>query len=197
MGAKVGSGRTPEQSDIARFWELTGPATYNPVARQVSAAKGLDVLDNARLFALFSMATADASIAVFDAKYAYNLWRPVTAIRNADIDGNDATEINAAWEPFITTPMHPEYPCAHCTFQGSAAGALQALFGDSVPKFNLTSTAAPGITRSFERLSDYVQEVVDARVYDGVHYRTSGDVGAELGRSVGEYVVQNYLKPRL
>lgn len=110
MGAKVGSGRTPEQSDIARFWELTGPATYNPIARQVSAAKGLDLLDNARFFALFSMATADAGIAVFDAKYAYNLWRPVTAIRNADIDGNDATELNAAWEPFITTPMHPGSP---------------------------------------------------------------------------------------
>ena len=136
-------------------------------------------------------------IAVFDAKYAYNFWRPVTAIRCADLDGNDATELDAAWEPFISTPMHPEYPCAHCTFQGSAAGALQSLYGDSVPKFALTSTTAPGVSRSFERLSDYVSEVVNARVYDGVHYRTSGEVGAALGRNVGEYVVQNYLKPRL
>ncbi len=195
MGAKTGSGRTPLQSDIARFWELTGPATYNPVARQIAEAKGLDLLDSARLFALFSMATADAGIAVFDAKYAYNFWRPVTAIRCADLDGNDATELDAAWEPLVTTPMHPEYPCAHCTFQGSAAGALRALFGDAVPAFTLTSTTAPGVTRRFDRLSAYVAEVVDARVYDGVHYRTSGETGASLGRSVGEYVVQNYLKP--
>jgi len=197
MGAKTGSGRTPLQSDIARFWALTGPATYNPVARQVAEAKGLDLLDNARLFALFSMATADAGIAVFDAKYAYNFWRPETAIRCADLDGNDATEMDAAWEPFVTSPMHPEYPCAHCTFQGSAAGALRALFGDAVPEFTLTSTAAPGVTRRFDRLSAYVAEVVDARVYDGVHYRTSGDTGAILGRNVGEYVVQNYLKPAM
>ena len=195
LGAKTGSGRTPLQSDIARFWELTGPATYNPVARQVAEAKGLDLLDNARVFALFSMATADAGIAVFDAKYAYNFWRPVTAIRCADLDGNDATEPDAAWEPLVTTPMHPEYPCAHCTFQGSAAGALRALFGDSVPAFTLTSTTAPGVTRRFDKLSDYVAEVVDARVYDGVHYRTSGEIGARLGQRVGEYVVQNYLKP--
>ena len=92
LGAKTGSARTAEQTDIARFWALTGPATYNPVVRQLAAAKGLDVLDNARLFALFSMATADASIAIFDAKYAYNFWRPVTAIRNAELDGNNATE---------------------------------------------------------------------------------------------------------
>ncbi len=195
MGAKEGSARSAEQSDIARFWSLTGAATYNPVARQLSAAKGLDMMVNARLFALFSLATADAAVAIFDAKYAYNFWRPITAIRNADIDGNDATQRDAAWEPFIPTPMHPEYPCAHCTFQGSAAAVLQALFGDSVPRFTLTSPAAPGVTRSFDRLSDYVAEVVNARIYDGVHYRTSGEVGASMGRKIGEYTVQNLLKP--
>ena len=195
MGAKTGSARTVEQTDIARFWELTGPATYNPVVRQLSAAKGLDVLDNARLFALFSMATADASIAIFDAKYAYNFWRPVTAIRNADLDGNNATERDPAWEPFIATPMHPEYPCAHCNAQGSAASVLEAFFGDAVPTFTMTSTTAPGVTRKFSKLSDYVTEVVNARVYDGVHYRTSGEVGAAMGRRNGQYAVQNYFKP--
>ena len=195
MGAKAGSGRNAEQTDIARFWELTGPATYNPVVRQLSAAKGLDILDNARLFALFSMATADASIAIFDAKYAYNFWRPVTAIRNADVDGNNATERDPNWEPMITTPMHPEYPCAHCISQGSAASVLEAFFGDAVPTFTMTSTTAPGVTRTFSRLSDYVTEVVNARVYDGVHYRTSGEVGAAMGRKNGQYAVQNYLRP--
>jgi len=195
MGAKTGSGRTAEQTDIARFWELTGPATYNPVVRQLSVAKGLDILDNARLFALFSMATADASIAIFDAKYSYNFWRPVTAIRNAELDGNNATERDPTWEPMIATPMHPEYPCAHCISQGSAASVLEAFFGDAVPTFTMTSTTAPGVTRKFSRLSDYVTEVVNARVYDGVHYRTSGEVGAAMGRKNGQYAVQNYLKP--
>ncbi len=195
LGAKAGSARTAEQTDIARFWQLTGAATYNPVVRQLSAAKGLDVLDNARLFALSSIATADAAVAIFEAKYAYNFWRPVTAIRNADIDGNDATAIDAAWEPFIPTPMHPEYPCAHCTFQGSAAGVLQTLFGDSVPKFTMTSTTAPGVSRSFDRLSDYVAEVINGRIYEGVHYRASGEASAAMGRKIGEYTVQNYLKP--
>lgn len=195
MGAKTGSARSAEQTEIARFWELTGPATYNPLVRQLTVPKGLDLLDNARVFALVAMATADALIAVFDAKYAYNFWRPVTAIRNADKDGNDATERDATWEPFIPTPMHPEYPCAHCIAQSAAATVLESFFGDSIPPVKLTSTTAPGVTRTFTRLSDYVAEVVNARVYDGVHYRTSGEVGAAMGRKIGEYTVQNYFKP--
>ena len=195
IGAKTGSARTAEQTDIARFWQLNGAATHNPVTRQVAAAKGLDVFDNARLFALSSMACADAAIAIFDAKYTYNFWRPVTAIRNGDIDGNDATALDAAWEPYFANPMHPEYPCAHCTFQGAAAGVLQTLYGDTVPRFTLTSTTAPGVNRVFDRLSDYVADVINGRVYEGVHYRTSGEVGAVLGRKIAEYVAQGYLKP--
>lgn len=195
MGAKTGSARTAEQTEIARFWELVGPATYNPVARQLSAAKSLDLLDNARLFALFSMAAADAAVAIFHAKYKYNFWRPVTAIRNGDLDGNNATERDPTWEPFITTPMHPEYPCAHCTFQSTAASALETFFGSDAATFTLTSTTAPGVTRKFNKLSDYVAEVVNARIYDGVHYRTSGEAGAAMGRKIGQYTVENYLKP--
>jgi hypothetical protein len=177
------------------FDELVGPATYNPIARQLSAAKGLDLLDNARLFALFSMAASDAGVAIFDAKYKYNFWRPVTAIRNGDLDGNNATARDSAWEAFIRTPMHPEYPCAHCTFQSTAASVLQTFFGSDTATFKLTSATAPGVTRSFNKLSDYVAEVINARVYDGVHYRTSGEAGAAMGRKIGEYTVQNFLKP--
>jgi hypothetical protein len=119
----------------------------------------------------------------------------VTAIRNADMDNNDATSRDALWESLIPTPMHPEYPCAHCIFQGSAASVLNVLYGDTPSKFSLTSTTAPGVTRNFERLSDYVAEVINARIYDGVHYRASGEVGADMGRKIGEYVVQNYFKP--
>jgi len=196
MGAKTGSARSAEQTDIARFWELTGPATHNPLARQLVAAKSLDVTDCARAFALVAMATADALISVFDAKYTYNFWRPVTAIRNGDMSGNDAIERDAAWEPFIPTPMHPEYPCAHCITQSAAAGVMQGVFGNSIPPMKLTSTTAPGVTRTFATYSDYVQEVINARVYDGVHYRTSGIVGADMGRRIAEYTVQNHLQPQ-
>jgi hypothetical protein len=165
------------------------------MVRQLSVAKGLDVIDNARLFALVAMATADAYIAVFDAKYTYNFWRPVTAIRNGDRHGNDANERDAAWEPIIPTPMHPEYPCAHCISTQSAATVLEAFFGDTIPTVTLTSTTAPGVTRTFAKLSDYVGEVINARVYDGVHYRKSGEVGAEMGRSIGEYTMRNQLLP--
>src|SRR5262245_39902252 len=194
MGAKAGSGRTAEQTDIARLWESTGPGLHTQVARQLARTKTHDLLDNARLFALYTMALADSYIAVFDAKYVYNFWRPVTAIRNGDTDGNDATVRDPAWEPLIPTPMHPEYPCAHCINSAAGAAVLEAFFGDSVPSFSLTSPTAPGVTRRFTRLSEYVRESIDARVYDGVHYRTSGEIGAAMGRKIGDYTVQNYLK---
>ena len=196
MGAKTGSARSAEQSDIARFWELTGPACYDPMVRQLSTAKRLDPLQSARLYALVSMAAADALIAVFDAKYTYNFWRPVTAIRNGDLSGNDAIERDAAWEPFIPTPMHPEYPCAHCISQAAVAGVLEHFFGDAIPPVKLTSTTAPGVTRTYAKLSDYVTEVINARIYDGVHYRASGEVGADMGRKIADYTVRTHLLPQ-
>src|SRR6185503_2705667 len=196
MGAKTGSARSAEQSDIARFWELTGPACYDPMVRQLSTAKRLDPLQSARLYALVSMAAADALIAVFDAKYTYNFWRPVTAIRNGDLSGNDAIERDAAWEPFIPTPMHPEYPCAHCISQAAVAGVLEHFFGDAIPPVKLTSTTAPGVTRTYTKLSDYVTEVINARIYDGVHYRASGEVGADMGRKIAGYTVRTHLLPQ-
>lgn len=195
LGAKTGSQRTVEQTEIARFWEYTGPGTYMPVARQVAAARGLGMLESARVYALVAMAGADAIIAVFDSKYTFSFWRPVTAIRNGDVDGNDATERDAAWEPLISTPLHPEYPCAHCISQTAVASVLSALFGDTVA-FALTSPTAPGVTRRYGRLSDYAAEVLNARVYDGVHYRTSGEVGAAMGRQIAAYIVEHALRPR-
>jgi hypothetical protein len=195
FGAKTGSERSAEQTDIARFWEFTGPGTYNPLIRQLSMAKELGVLENARLFAQVAIAGADAMIAVMDAKYTYGFWRPVTAIRNGDLDGNDATERDPAWEPLIPTPMHPEYPCAHCIVQSAVATVLTSAFGDAIPSVAMTSPTAPGVTRRFVRLSDYVSEVINARIYDGVHYRTSGEVGATMGRQIGTYVAEHLLRP--
>ena len=195
LGAKSGSDRTPEQTEIARFWELTGPATYLPVARHLAAGRRLDALETARAYALAALTANEALVAVFDAKYAYGFWRPVTAIRNGDQDNNPATERNPTWEPFITTPLHPEYPCAHCITQAAVAAVLGAAYGDTLT-FGLTSVTAPGVTRRYTKLSDYAAEVINARVYDGVHYRTSGDVGADMGRKIGAYVAERALRPR-
>jgi len=191
MGGTVGSARTAEQSEVARFWELPGSPLHNPVLRQLAARAKLDLLDNARLHALYAIAVADSNIAVFDAKYTYNFWRPVTAIRNGGIavgDGDDT------WESFIPTPPHPEFPCAHCIQAGAGAGVLEAFFGDRVA-FTLTSSTAPGVTRTFASLSDFVRESIDARVYGGVHYRTSGEVGAAMGRGIAEFTVRTQLTP--
>ena len=128
MGGKKSTKRSDEQTTIAKFWEYTGPGTYSPIARKWAAVAKLDLVDSARLFALFAMATADAYLAVFDAKYEYNFWRPITAIRNGADDGNRATEADRSWLPLIDTPMHPEYPCAHCVASTTAANVLMRIF---------------------------------------------------------------------
>ncbi len=195
MGAKTGSQRNEEQTQIARFWEATLPAVYWPIARSVAAAPGRDVARNARLLAAAGVAMDDALIAVFDAKYAYNFWRPVTAIRNGDLDGNDATARDAGWMPFIDTPMHPEYPCAHCIISASLGAVLEADIGSgATPVLSSTSTTAPGVTRTWTRLGDFVQEVQNARVYDGVHYRNSALVGGAMGKQIGDLTAKTLLK---
>jgi hypothetical protein len=188
--------RTPAQTETARLWLYTGPATYFPLATQLSAAKGLSVHENARLYALLAMATADAMIAVFDAKYYYEFWRPITAIRNGDRDGNPETEREATWEALGPTPMHPEYPCAHCIVSAAAGTVLQAFFGTgTVPEFSLSTPTAPGVVHKWTRIADYIQEPSNARIWAGIHYRFSTVVGADMGRKIGEQVVANYLKP--
>src|SRR5262249_30866837 len=160
-----------DQTIAARFWFLTGARTYNPLIHQVVQAKGMDLVDSARLFALVSMAGIDAYIAVFDAKYAYNFWRPVTAIRNADQTGNVATPREASWLPLGETPMHPEYPCAHCITSGAVAAVLEAVVGDSIGEMSLTSPTARNVTRNWTRFKDYSDEVSNARIWAGFHYR--------------------------
>ncbi|HKP68979.1 MAG TPA: vanadium-dependent haloperoxidase, partial [Pyrinomonadaceae bacterium] len=129
IGGKTSSTRTVEQTNIARFWEATGPVIYHGLVKSVADSPGRDVTRNARLFMVVTQATDDAMIAIFDAKYQYKFWRPITAIRNGDIDGNDATERDPSWTPFINTPMHPEYPCAHCIVSGAIGTVLEADIG--------------------------------------------------------------------
>jgi hypothetical protein len=162
--------------------------------RQLAEHKKLDITDNARLFALVAMATSDAFIAVFDGKYHFNFWRPLTAIRNADLSENNATPRDASWVPLGDTPMHPEYPCAHCITSGAAATVLQGFFGNEIPEVAMTSATAPGVTRRWNRLSDYSDEVAMARIYAGFHYRFSTKVGQDMGRKIAELVVATQLR---
>jgi hypothetical protein len=192
VGGKNSTQRTQEQTAIAAFWEATAPTVYWPIARAVAEAPGRNVIDNARLFALAAMAMDDALIAVFDAKYKYNLWRPITAIRNGDLDGNDATGRDAGWTPFIPTPMHPEYPCAHCIVSGALGAVLAAEIGSGpTPTLRSASPTAGGAVRTWTSVGAFVTEVAHARIYDGVHYRTSTEVGSEMGRQIGELAAKS------
>src|SRR5690606_29901770 len=186
LGGKNSMQRTPEQTAIARFWEATAPDVYWPVARSVAAMPGRDVTDNARLLALAAMAMDDALIAVLDAKYFYNFWRPVTAIRNTEGDLGDPV-----WMPFVDTPMHPEYPCAHCIVSASLGAVLESEIGsDASPKLSSSSSTAGGAVRTWNSVAAFWQEVAAARIYDGVHYRYSTEIGTAMGKKVGALAVQ-------
>jgi len=134
---------------------------------------------------------------VFDAKYQYAFWRPVTAIRNGDKDGNDATERDGSWSPLIETPMHPEYPCAHCILAATVGTVVQAEIGDGpAPVLSTTSYMIEGSRRSWKTIEDFIQEVANARIYDGVHYRNSTDAGIAMGRKIGELAAKNHFGTR-
>jgi len=194
MGAKDSVKRSAEQTDVGRFWIVTGPPAWNPVIRAFAATKSRSVIENARLFALAHMAGADAYIAVFDAKYTYNFWRPITAIRNGDIDGNPATSPDSAWAPLIDTPMHPEYPCAHCITAAAVATVLEAEFGRGpIGPITMTSPTAPGVKRTWSTVQDYLTDVNNARIWGGVHYRFSTEVGEAVGRKIGELAVRKHM----
>jgi hypothetical protein len=185
--------RSAEQTTIGRFWFFTGPRTYNAIVRQIATAKSMDLVDCARVYALTAMAASDAFIAVFDGKYAYNFWRPITAIRNADTTNNPATPREAFWLPLGTTPMHPEYPCAHCIVASAVSNVLQNVVGNEVGEITLASPTAPGVTRKWTRLQDYSDEVANARIYAGFHYRFSAEAGKDMGKKIAELTVSTQL----
>jgi PAP2 superfamily len=189
IGSSASAKRSAEQTTTARFWFFTGPRTYNAIVRQIAANRKMDLVDCARLYALTSIAGVDAFIAVFDAKYTYNLWRPVTAIRNADLTSNPATPREASWQPLGVTPMHPEYPCAHCIVASAVSTVLQHVVGNEVAEITLTSPTAAGVTRKWTRLQDYSDEVSSARIYAGFHYRFSTEAGRDMGKKIGDLAV--------
>jgi hypothetical protein len=191
LGARDSKQRSAEQTEIGRFWDYSAPAVYHGVVRSVALQPGRDVVANARLFATVAQAMDDALIAVMDAKYTYNLWRPVTAIRNGDLDGHDGTDRDAAWTPLIDTPLHPEYPCAHCILAATVGTVLKAEGRDRpLPVLSTSSPTAQGAVRSWNSVDAFMQEVALARIVAGVHYRHSTEVGLAMGQRIGEWAVQ-------
>jgi len=187
--------RSSQQTETARFWinPLTG---YQPFLRQLVTAKQMDVADSARFMALAVVGLNDAIIAVLDAKYHYNFWRPITAIRNGDIDGNPATDRDAIWQPIGATPMHPEYPCSHCIQSGAVAGVVKTALGtDDFPEIAVTNPALPGVVHRFTNVAALTEEVANARIWAAFHYRFSTRVGTQMGLQIGNYVVKNTMQP--
>jgi hypothetical protein len=196
LGGRASTKRSARQTEDARFWLVTDGRGYYPVIRTLVEAKKLSLIDSARLFALAAVAREDALIAVFDAKYHYEFWRPVTAIRNGDIDSNSATERDAGWEPIDATPMHPEYPCAHCISSASLVGVIEVVFGTAeMPEVSITSPTAPGVVHRWTNVRAFSDEVSKARIWAGFHYRFSTKVGQDMGHKIGEYVAKNLMQP--
>lgn len=192
IGAATSPIRTQAQTDLARFWIATAPQNWNPLARQLSRARHLTLSENARAFALLNLACADAFIAAWDAKFAFGQWRPVSAIRRADEDGNPETAPDPSWTPLLITPPFPDYIAGHTAYAGAAAAVLEHLFGRRPGgALTMTSPSAPGVVETYTTFEEIAERVVDARVWGGVHWRTSSERGKEVGRRVGQYVIDH------
>ncbi len=196
-GSKENSTRTLEETAIAKFWYELSEIGWNRVTATVAADKKLDLLSTARLFALVNLGLADSYIAGWDSKFHYNFWRPYTAIRVAASDGNDNTSEDTSWEPLMNTPPVHDYPSTHSTLGNAAATILNEII-DSNTGFTMTSTSADpaNSTRSWINFSQAAQENADSRVFAGIHFRFSCERGLELGKRIGDWIVENHLKPK-
>ncbi len=185
------SGRTTGQTLAAQYWAENPAVTWNRTFRTLSAQQGLSLVDNARFFAVLYMTATDALISVWDDKAHWSFWRPITAIREADTDGNPRTEPDSGWLPLIPTPPYPEHPSGHTGFSGSIVKTLQQFFGTD--RIGWSDTNAAG-TREFTRFSQAIDDVVDARVWSGLHFRNADEQGERIGSQVARYVGQRYFE---
>ena len=194
LGSRATTERTTEQTAIAIHWAGSEVPPLNAVARAAAAAKGLSAVDTARLFALLNMTMADSLIAGFEAKYAFNYWRPVTAIRNASLAKNAAIAADSGWDPLLVTPPHPEYPSAHCLGAGAAVAVLQHVFGGDRLA---TSYVYPplGVLLRWDSFSQIEKEIENSRVWGGIHYRTAVEHGSQIGRQIGEFAIKTQMRP--
>jgi hypothetical protein len=199
LGAADSTHRTEEQTLIAHFWEdgpgtFTPPGHWNVIAQNVSLGHGLTLVQNARLFALLNIAQADASILCWETKYQFDLWRPVTAIRKADTDGNPATTQDPDWMPLLVTPPFPEYTSGHSTFSGAAGAILASFFGDDTP-FIAYDIRNPKIQRTFTSFSQAAEEAMVSRLYGGIHFRSGNEHGLTSGQQLGTHIAHSMLQP--
>jgi hypothetical protein len=196
VGAMNSTERPQDRSDVAQLYAaIAAPAVWNIVTSQILTVRHASLSEQARVFALVNMAVSDAGVAVFDTKYHYVFWRPETAIHFADIDGNPRTDADTSFVPFITTPCFPSYPSAHGTLSNAAREVLDRLYGDRHPSIIISSPTL-GITLSYRTLREITDDIADARVYGGIHFRFDQDEGAEQGRRVGEYIYRHFIGPR-
>jgi hypothetical protein len=197
VGSLTSTVRTVEQTDIGYFWADSGPVLWQNALRYISRNYLNDIGDSARMYALTEAALADAQIACWESKYFYNFWRPITAIRLGDQDGNRETKLDPDWQPLINTPNFPEYPSGHASTSGAVSHMLRLFFGSDVLNFQMTTTNpnAAQKTRFFTRFSQAEDEVIDARVYVGIHYRNTDRVSRAQGLRVANWVFKNYFCP--
>jgi hypothetical protein len=184
--------RTAEQTEIARFWAENTAVQWPRTQRELALAKGLDLAETARMLAMAQVASADAVLACFDAKYHYLAWRPIHAIRRADTDGNPTTDADPTWTPLLVV-NHPEYPGAHGCWTTAVTETLAAFFGTDKVTFAMSSTVN-GTTHYYDRLTEAAKEVYDARTWAGLHFRNSTMEGAWIGKKVAHYVVANFFR---
>jgi hypothetical protein len=204
FGAATGSARTQEQTDIGWFYTDNPGAYGNRIIRQTAADQNLAVADSARFFAQTYVTLADTFINCWDSKRFYNFWRPVTAIRAGDTDGNDATEPDPSWLPLALTPNHQEYPSAHGCFTGAVINAIEDFFGTKKITLHFTACSVPGhpcsatgggVTHTFHRTQDALKEVIDGRIYGGMHYRTAVVHGIVVSNKVAHWISKHYFLP--
>lgn len=198
LGSATSATRTADQTNMARFWAdgggtSTPPGHWNRIAQDVGMAQNNTLHENARMFALLNLATADSGIACWDMKYQYEFWRPVTGIREGDNDGNNDTVGDAGWTPLIGTPPFPGYTSGHSTFSGSAAVILARFFGTDNIAFTSSAEGFAVPDRSFTSFSQAATEAMNSRMYGGIHFRFDNEVGLLMGHGIGNHVYDNYL----
>ena len=187
--------RPQDRADVARFYAVSSPSfVFNLAARQVAAAEGSSLSENARTLALLNMASNDSLVASFWTKYHYQLWRPETAIREGHLDGNGTTDPDLTFVPYIVTPCFPSYPSNHASGSDSAAEILRRVYGAGGHAITMANPAVPGLTLHYTRFNQITDDISDARVYGGIHFRFDQDAGADLGRDVAAYVYKHNLR---
>jgi hypothetical protein len=194
VGSLTSTTRTADETDAAIWWQDHGAALYNRILRNIASGQGLDISGAARMLAMTDLAGADAMINCWNDKYHYSFWRPITAIRLGDTDGNPATVADPSWTPLLATPAFPDHPSGHSCEAGAIFNTLQAFFGTDKIAFSAFSNNS-GTTRSFARFSNALKEVLDARVWGGIHFRTADMQGSVIGLKVSHYLVKHFFAP--